>query len=181
MWSDQAKWVWSRKFLFLAFWHFLLGYYLSFILIKNPWRLSNWFLRNSILSDCKNNKKQRKILLCLAISLNWYLRVPTHFAWLHHICACMKHQCDATHACWGVCICAKEWWLLVYKLSCVYQHDLVTCTLHLILHLTKVNRLRLNFQYFIRTSNPSSSCCSLVVALVLFAILLFLCYTRNNN
>ena len=86
MWCDQAKWVWSRKFLFSVFCHFLLGYYLSFNLMKTPWRLGNWFLRNSIFGDCKNNKKQRNYLLCLAISLNEYLRVPTHFAWLHHIC-----------------------------------------------------------------------------------------------
>ena len=26
-WCDQAKWVWSQKFLFLYFWHLLLGYY----------------------------------------------------------------------------------------------------------------------------------------------------------
>ena len=61
MWCDQAKWVWSRKFLFFAFWHFLLGYYLSFNLVRTPWRLGNWFLRNSILSDCKNNEKQKKL------------------------------------------------------------------------------------------------------------------------
>ena len=30
-------------------------------------------------------EKQKNYLLCLAISLNHYLRVPTHFAWLHHI------------------------------------------------------------------------------------------------
>ena len=52
------------------FLHFLLEYYLSFTLVKTPWRLGNWFLSYSILSDCKNNRKQRNYLLCLAVSLN---------------------------------------------------------------------------------------------------------------
>ena len=41
-----------EKFIFfLFFWHFLLVDYLSFKLVKTLWRLSNWFLRNSILSN----------------------------------------------------------------------------------------------------------------------------------
>ena len=66
MWCDQAKWVWSQKFLFSVFCHFLLGYYLSFNSMKTPWGLGNWFLRNSISSDWKNNKKQRNYL-----ALSW--------------------------------------------------------------------------------------------------------------
>ena len=61
MWCDQAKWVWSRKFKFFVFWYFLFRYNLSFNLVKPPWKLSNWFSINSILSDCKNNEKQRKL------------------------------------------------------------------------------------------------------------------------
>ena len=41
--------------------NFLLGYHLNFNFVKTPWRLDNWFSRNSILSDCKNNKKQKKL------------------------------------------------------------------------------------------------------------------------
>ena len=44
-----------------VFWYFLLGYYLSFNLVKTLWRLGYWFLRYSILSDCKNNEKQKKL------------------------------------------------------------------------------------------------------------------------
>ena len=45
--------------MFSDFCHFLSGYSLSFNLGKTPWRLGNWFLKDSILNDCKNNKKQR--------------------------------------------------------------------------------------------------------------------------
>ena len=51
-----------ENFCFFVFWLFLLGYYLSFNLVKNLWRLGNWFSRNSILSDWKNNEKQNKLL-----------------------------------------------------------------------------------------------------------------------
>ena len=70
LWCDLAKWVWSRKFRSFVFWHFLLGYYSSFHLVKTPWKLGNWFSRNSTWSDCKNNEKQRNYLLYLATSLN---------------------------------------------------------------------------------------------------------------
>ena len=30
-------------------------------LVKSPQTLGNWFLRNSILNDCKNNEKQKKL------------------------------------------------------------------------------------------------------------------------
>ena len=66
--------------------HFLLGYYLSFTLMKTPWRLGNWFSRYRIFNSCKDNRKERTYLLCLAISLNQYLQVQTHFAWSHHKC-----------------------------------------------------------------------------------------------
>ena len=73
MWCARAKWVGIFIFVLfsfcLIFWHFLLGYYLSFALVKTPWWLGNWFLRNSILSECKNNKKQRNYLICLAVYL----------------------------------------------------------------------------------------------------------------
>ena len=58
---DHAKWVWSWKFLIFVFLAFLLGYYLSINLAKTPWRLGNWFSRNSTLSDCKNNKTTKKL------------------------------------------------------------------------------------------------------------------------
>ena len=57
MWCDQAKWVCKLIF----FWLILLGYYLSFNLVKIPWRLGYWFSRYIISSDCKNNKKQREL------------------------------------------------------------------------------------------------------------------------
>ena len=50
-----------ENFSFHFFWHFLLGYYLSFNLVKPSQRLGNWFSRNSILSDCKNKEKQKKL------------------------------------------------------------------------------------------------------------------------
>ena len=84
MWCDQAKWVWSQNF-FCCFSAFSIRYYLSFNLVKPPWGLGNSFSRYSILSDYKNNRKQRNYLLCLTVTSNYYLRVPTHFAWLHHI------------------------------------------------------------------------------------------------
>ena len=36
LWRDQAKWVWSRKFMFSVFWDFLLGHVLSFNLVQTP-------------------------------------------------------------------------------------------------------------------------------------------------
>ena len=60
-----------ENFFSFIFWHFLLGYYLRFNLVKTPWRLGNWFPRNSTLSDWKNNKKERIDLLYMAISLNY--------------------------------------------------------------------------------------------------------------
>ena len=76
----------KSKFCFFVFWHILLGYYLSFNLMKISSRLGYWFLRYTIFSNCKNNEKQRNYLLCLAIYLNQHLWFPTHFAWLHHGC-----------------------------------------------------------------------------------------------
>ena len=83
MWSSKMS-VKSKNFI-CFFVCVFIGYNFSFNLVKTPWRLGNWFSRYSILGDCKNNKKQRNYLLCLVISLNQYLRLPTHFAWLHHI------------------------------------------------------------------------------------------------
>ena len=60
---QSSKMSLNSKIVVICFWHFLLGYNLSFNLMKTPWRLSNWFLRYSILRDCKNNKKQRNYLL----------------------------------------------------------------------------------------------------------------------
>ena len=75
-------------FVFFCFWHFLLRYYISFNLVKTwvktLWRLGNWFLRNSTWVIA-HQWKTRNYLLCLVISLNQYLRVLTHFAWLYHI------------------------------------------------------------------------------------------------
>ena len=82
MWYDESE---VEKFIFFLFFGiFLLEHYLSFNLVKTPWQLGSWFLRNSILSNCKTMKNKRNDLLCLALSLNWYLRVPTYFAWLHY-------------------------------------------------------------------------------------------------
>ena len=50
-----------KIFVFVFFWHFLLWYYSSLNLVKIPWNLGNWFSRNSILSDCKNNRKTKKL------------------------------------------------------------------------------------------------------------------------
>ena len=50
----------SKIFVFCFFWHFPLGYYLSFNLVKIPWILDNRFLRNSSLSDCKNKTKKKQ-------------------------------------------------------------------------------------------------------------------------
>ena len=43
------------------FWHFLLGYYLGFNLVKPLQRLVNWFQRYKQLKDSTNNKKQKKL------------------------------------------------------------------------------------------------------------------------
>ena len=42
-----------------VFSHFLLGK--SFNFVKTSWWLGYWFLRNSILNDCKNNKTTKKL------------------------------------------------------------------------------------------------------------------------
>ena len=76
----------SLKSKIFVFWYFLLEHLLGFNLVKISRRMGNWFFRNNILSDWKNNEKQRNYLLYMAISLNWYLWLPTHFAWLHHKC-----------------------------------------------------------------------------------------------
>ena len=60
---------------------YLSGYCSSFHLVKIPLKLGNWILWYNILNGCKTNRKQRNYLLCLALSLNQYLQVPTHFAW----------------------------------------------------------------------------------------------------
>ena len=61
MWFDQAKLVWSWKLWFLVFWHFLLGHYLGFNLVKTPQRLGNWFQSYKQLTNWINNKKQKKL------------------------------------------------------------------------------------------------------------------------
>ena len=53
-----------ENFYFLVFWHFLLGYHLSFNLVKTQRRLGNWFSRNSTLSNCKKIKRKKNHLLC---------------------------------------------------------------------------------------------------------------------
>ena len=79
----------SLKWKILFFCHFLLGYHLSFILVKTPWWLGNWFLRNSILSYCKNNKKQKNSSALFGYIFKLiFVSSLTHFAWLHHICTC---------------------------------------------------------------------------------------------
>ena len=78
----SSKMSLKSKFFVFSFWQFLLGYYLSFILVKTQWRLSNWFSRIAFWVIAKTIKNKRIYLLCLPISL--YLQVPTHFAWLHH-------------------------------------------------------------------------------------------------
>ena len=45
---QSSKMSLKLKVLSFVFWHFLLGYYLSFNLVKIPWRLGDRFLRNSI-------------------------------------------------------------------------------------------------------------------------------------
>ena len=89
MWWDLAKWVWNWISFFPFFFFFFcvafsirVSYKLWFG--ETPMRLGNWFSRNFILSDFKSNGKQRNYLFWLALSVNWYLWVPTHFAWLHH-------------------------------------------------------------------------------------------------
>ena len=59
--SEILFFIFILFYLFIFFLHFLLGCHLSFNLLKMLWRLGNLFSRNSILSDCKNNKKQKKL------------------------------------------------------------------------------------------------------------------------
>ena len=55
--------------------------YLQSYLYKTPLKLVNWFQIYRQLNGCKNNRKHRNYLLCLAISWkNQYLRVMTHSA-----------------------------------------------------------------------------------------------------
>ncbi len=86
MWNDQAKWVWTQTYHIFSF---LLGVILhskSYVLQKTSLKLDMPFYIYDLLKDCQNNRKQKDLFpLFGSISKSQYLRVPTHFAWSHHI------------------------------------------------------------------------------------------------
>ena len=65
---DQAKGVWSRSNSIFIFLIDCILHLQSYLLLQTPLKLVHWFQRYGQLKGCKNNRKQRNYLLCLAIS-----------------------------------------------------------------------------------------------------------------
>ena len=104
MWCDQAKWVWSWQLWFFVFWHFLLGYWLGFNLVKTPQKLGNRFQRYKQLKDWTNNKKQKKlsalfgcILKTVFVSSNSFCLITSHITisifWSAYIAIWSSYNC----------------------------------------------------------------------------------------
>ena len=102
MWCDQAKSVWSRSnsvFIFLTNCMHLIH---SYILQKTPLKLVNCFQRYEQLKDAKNNRKQNTFSpLFGSILKNQYSRLPTDFAWSHHIWWIVYNLKQADWNYWG--------------------------------------------------------------------------------
>ena len=71
----------------MIFWHFLLGYWLGFNLMKSPQRLGNWFQRYKELKDWTNNNKQKKLSALFGCTLKTVLASSDSFCLItSHIC-----------------------------------------------------------------------------------------------
>ncbi len=85
MWGDQAKWVWTGVHHI-----FLLDVVLHskrFILLKSPLKLDiSLHIVMTYWKVVKTIENKSSYFLWPDLSTYKFLRIPTHFAWLYHIC-----------------------------------------------------------------------------------------------
>ena len=102
LWCDQAKWVWSRNFVFSVFCHFLLGYYLSFNLLKThgDWAISSQNIAFWVIAKTIKNKRNHPLFLAISklifANSDSFCLIASHL-WIPHLVNHTKRICNAVH------------------------------------------------------------------------------------
>ena len=88
MWCDQAKTVWSRSNSVFIFLTNCLHHIYSYVLVKTPLKLVNWFQRYEQLKVAKNNRKQKNIFCLVWLYLKIHIS-DFRLILLDHITLCL--------------------------------------------------------------------------------------------
>ena len=85
LWCDQAKSVWSRSNSVFISVTKCMHHFDSYILLKTPMKLVNWFQRYELLKDATNNRKQNtfsvlfgSILKSIFPTFDWFCLITSH-------------------------------------------------------------------------------------------------------